>query len=1140
MKKSDFRELFSRSATVKALAQKVASISAGETLYAEGLSGSAAPAMLSGLASKVEQGSVFLVVLNDSEEAGYFYGDLAALLGDEQVLFYPSPYRRGVKYAQIDSANEILRTDVLSRLAAFSQNADKAPLFIVTCPEALAVKVVRSDSLQQKILSVRVNEELDFSTIDKTLFDLGFRHVDYVYEPGEFAIRGSILDVFSYSCELPFRIDFFGDEIDSIRTFDVQSQLSIDKLESANIVPLVAATDDDRVSLFHYLPERTLLVQRSPRFVAASVENIYNEGFSQQAVIERNEIKDSTERDALELNSERLLLSGEDYRREANKLSTLVLGVRPNGKSGSAVQFHTAPQPLFHKNFDIINQTLTDYIERRYKVYILADNPEQHQRLAAIFEQTEGKISFIPVEMALHAGFVDDNLKACFFTDHQIFDRFHRYQLKTARSQSGKLALSLKDLKQFEPGDYVTHVDHGVGQFVGLVMVDDGKGEQERMKLMYRNGDIVYVSVHSLSKVSKYKSKDGEPPQLSRLGTGAWGAMKERTKSKIKDIARDLIKLYAERRKQQGFAYSPDTYMQHELEASFIYEDTPDQLKITNEIKHDMESSRPMDRLVCGDVGFGKTELAVRAALKAAADGKQVAVLVPTTILAYQHFRTFSERLRNFPVNVAYLSRAQSPKKTKEICQQLKEGKIEIVIGTHKLLGKSVQFKDLGLLIIDEEQKFGVATKEKLRQMKVNVDTLTLTATPIPRTLQFSLMGARDLSVLSTPPPNRYPIHTELHTFSHEVIADAINFELSRQGQVFFVSNRIASLPHIESLIAQYVPDARVAIGHGRLSPDQLEQVVTDFIEGKYDVLLSTTIVENGVDIPNANTIIIDNAQNFGLSDLHQMRGRVGRSNRKAFCYLLTPPATALSTESRRRLEAIESFSELGGGLQIAMQDLDIRGAGNLLGAEQSGFIADLGYETYQKILSEAVQELKNEEFADLYTDEVRSTNDLHGSLFVDDCALESDLPLYLPEDYIPGSSERVLIYREIDSLTTDQQLADYRLKLEDRFGAVPMPVSGLLQVPVVRRLARSLGVERIVAKGGSLTLYFVSNLQSAYYLSDTFGRVITYMSHHCRTCRIAEVNGKRRMVVSEVPDIDAILRVLRDISESDPGTVHQ
>lgn len=1133
MESADIRQLFEHHPKVRATARHIEKLATGTTMFVEGLQGAATAIALSALPALLTSPRLFLIIMNDEDAANNLYGDMDTMLGNEAVKYYPSPYKRGVKYAQIDSANEILRTDVLGHLASLDQHGMKQSLFVVTYPEALAVKVVTQNKLCEVSLTMQVGAEYDFSTIEKRLFELGFRHTDYVYEPGEFAIRGSILDVFSYSSEYPYRIDFFGDEVDSIRTFDVQSQLSLDKIEQALLVPFVASSADNRVPFFHFIPDNTVLIEKNPAFVCNSIERIYNDGFSQQAIIERKEINGANQASDIELNVAGMLLRGEDFAHKQKDYSTIVLGGKPAGNKGDVITFSTTPQPLFHKNFDLITETFADYIKRKYKIYILAESIKQHERLADIFAQLETNITFIPVNHTLHAGFADDNIRSCFFTDHQIFDRFYKYQQKIGHARNAKVALSLKELNQFEPGDYVTHVDHGIGQFMGLVVVEKGGVEQEMMKLLYQNGDIVYVSVHALSKVSKYKSHEGEPPRLSRLGTGAWNQLKERTKKKIKDIARDLIQLYAERRKQQGFAFSPDSYMQHELEASFKYEDTPDQLTITRQIKTDMESTRPMDRLVCGDVGFGKTELAVRAALKAATDGKQVALLVPTTVLAYQHYQTFRERLKEFPVTVEYLSRARSPKKTKEICQQLADGKIEIIIGTHKLLSKTVVFKDLGLLIIDEEQKFGVATKEKLRQMKVNVDTLTLTATPIPRTLQFSLMGARDLSVLSTPPANRYPIRTEIHLFSHEIIADAINFEMSRGGQVFFVCNKISELPHIESLIHQYVPDARVAVGHGRMSPEQLERTIINFINYEYDVLLSTTIVENGIDISNANTIIVDNAQNFGLSDLHQMRGRVGRSTRKAFCYLLTPPLSAVSDESRRRLEAIENFSDLGSGIQIAMQDLDIRGAGNLLGAEQSGFIADLGFEAYQKILSEAVQELKTDEFADLYAEEVKKTDSLQGELFVDDCTIDSDLPLYLPQDYIPGNSERIICYREIDSLNSDALLEDYYKKLLDRFGSLPEPAVGLLKVPVVRRLGRSLGVERIVVRNKTLTLYFVSNINSAFYHSDTFGRSLAYMTKHFQTTRISEVNGKRRMTISGVPDIFAVITILNEITNT-------
>ena len=741
---------------------------------------------------------------------------------------------------------------------------------------------------------------------------------------------------------------------------------------------------------------------------------------------------------------------------------------------------------------------------------------------------------FTAVERTIHEGFTDDDLKISCFTDHQIFDRFHKYNLRSDHARDAKMALTLKELMQFEPGDYVVHIDHGVGRFAGLVRVAGADGSmQEMIKLTYQHDDVVFVSIHSLHKVSKYKGKEGEPPHLSRLGTGAWDKLKERTKKKIKDIARDLIKLYSRRREEKGFAFSHDSFMQHELEAGFAYEDTPDQLRVTQEVKADMEGNRPMDRLVCGDVGFGKTEIAVRAAMKAAADNKQVAVLVPTTVLALQHYNTFASRLKDFPVRVDYLSRARTTQQTKAILKDLEEGKINIIIGTHKLIGKTVKWHDLGLLIIDEEQKFGVSVKEKLRQLKVNIDTLTMSATPIPRTLQFSLMGARDFSVMQTPPPNRRPIQTEVHTFSHEIIADAVNFEMSRNGQVYIVTNRISALPNLAHLVTKYVPDARVAVGHGQMPPAELEKIILGFVNYDYDVLISTTIVENGIDVPNANTIIVDAAHHFGLSDLHQMRGRVGRSNRKAFCYLLAPPLALLRDDARRRLQAIENFSDLGSGIHIAMQDLDIRGAGNLLGAEQSGFIADLGYETYQKILSEAVTELKNDEFADLYADELKAGAQLSGDVFVDDCSVECDLKAYFPEDYVPGSSERMLLYRELDALNTDEQLAAFRRRMEDRFGPLPPEGEELLLIAPLRRLGRRAGAERITLKSGRMMLYFVSNTDSPFYRSETFGRIINYATTNFRRCKLDEQKGKRRMTVRDIKSVQQALNIMQQLTET-------
>ncbi len=1121
--------LYAGHGQVKALARVLDDASV-RTVFAEGLCASASPLVFSGLAVACPQlmAHPFVFVLDDAEEAGYFYHDLVQVLGDRDVFYFPSSFRRAVKFGQRDAANEILRTEVAGRLMSGAR-----PLFVVASPEALMEKVVSRQQLSEHTLRLSVGQQVGLTAVEGTLQGLGFSCVDYVYEPGQYAVRGSILDVFSYSSEWPYRVDFFGDEVDSIRTFEVQSQLSQDKQQEAVVVPELGRERQGKVPFTDLLPPDTVLVMKDLSYLRDVADRIYAEGFSAQALVDEQARSGAEGAGAHEvLRADLLLSDGASLLEGLQGFRRVEIGNRPSAVPQATVRFHLAPQPVFHKNFELVNRSFRDYMDGGYTLYILADSAKQTDRLASIFREQGTGIAFTPVDRTLHAGFADADLKVCFFTDHQIFDRFHKYNLRSDKARSGKVALSLKELREFNIGDYVVHVDHGVGKFGGLVRIPNGDTLQEVIKIIYQNDDVVFVSIHALHKVSKYRGKDGEPPRLNKLGTGAWERLKERTKAKIKDIARDLIRLYALRRRERGFAFSPDSFLQHELEAGFLYEDTPDQLKATQAVKADMERDRPMDRLVCGDVGFGKTEVAVRAAFKACADNKQVAVLVPTTVLAYQHFQTFSSRLKGMPVRVDYLSRARTPAQTKEILKDLAGGNINIIIGTHKLIGKSVKFKDLGLLIIDEEQKFGVATKEKLRRLKVNVDTLTLTATPIPRTLQFSLMGARDLSVIQTPPPNRYPVQTEVHTFSAGLIADAVNFEMSRNGQVFIVNNRISGLYDLEALVRKHVPDARVCVGHGRMSPDELEKVILGFVNYDYDVLVSTTIIESGIDIPNANTIIINAAQNFGLSDLHQMRGRVGRSNKKAFCYLLAPPLGLLPPEARRRLQAIENFSDLGSGIHIAMQDLDIRGAGNLLGAEQSGFIADLGYETYQKILSEAVKELKNDEFADLYADEIRRGNDPGGEAFVDECMLESDLPMSFSEAYVPGSSERMLLYRELDGLECDEDVEAFRLRMKDRFGEIPEEGEELIRVVTLRRLGKQLGAEKIFLKGGRMVFYFVQNEKSAYFRSRAFGQCIAYMGMNAHRSKLREANGRRSMVVQDVHSVKEAVDILRRISE--------
>ena len=1138
----DIAKLYGRSPQANALVDLLKKKSV-HSLFLQGLVCSSASMFFGSMKTRLKRSVLF--VLDDADEAGYFYHDLTQMLGQESVFFFPSSYRRAVKYGQRDAANEILRTEVLARLSAGN------PIFIVSYPDALAELVVSKQHLDEKILKLSVGQQIPQVDVVHQLRDFKLQEVDYVYEPGQFAVRGSIIDVYSYSCEFPFRIDFFGDEIDTIRTFSIEDQLSKDKRESIEVVPELATGQTVKQCFLQFLEPSALVVMKDYTYLHDCIEKIYNDGFSTQSLTEQLEgvTEMEAERIRQEMKKELNLVSATDFqhalcehvRVEFGKMADGAIARKQDqlaeakGHSNAVISYDMAPQPLFHKNFQLLAQTLEDYQLKGYTLYILADSQKQQQRLKDIFASEElekYKIQFQPVDKTIHEGFVDHEKKACFFTDHQIFDRFHKYNLRSDSARAGKMALTMKELQEMAPGDFIVHVDFGIGRFGGLVRVPTGDSYQEMIRIFYANHDIVDVSIHSLYKISKYRRGDtGEPPRLSILGSGAWDKLKNKAKKRIKDIARDLIKLYAKRRKEKGFAYSSDSYLQHELEASFLYEDTPDQSKATADVKKDMESKRPMDRLVCGDVGFGKTEVAIRAAFKAACDGKQVAVLVPTTVLAYQHYQTFMHRLEQLPVTVDYLSRARSAKDTRQILQSLEEGKIDILIGTHKLISKTVHWHDLGLLIIDEEQKFGVSTKEKLRQLKVNVDTLTMSATPIPRTLQFSLMGARDMSIMRTPPPNRFPIHTEVVTFNAETISDAINFEMSRNGQVYFVCDRIAKLPELKMLIEKKVPDCRVAIGHGQMKPEELEKIIMGFINYDFDVLLSTTIVENGIDISNANTIIVMDAHHFGLSDLHQMRGRVGRSNKKAFCYLIAPPKAALTFDARRRLEALETFSDLGSGFNLAMQDLDIRGAGNLLGSEQSGFMEDLGYETYQKILSQAVTELKNEEFNDLYQEEMKEGEQLTGDDFVDDCAVDSDLEMYFPDSYVPGSAERMLLYRELDHLDRDEEVEAFRQRMIDRFGPIPQEGDELIHVVGLRRVGKLLGCEKILLKGGAMQLQFVSNVDSPFYRSQMFSRVIAYATSHIQDCALKEKNNKRILRISHVKSVEQARSLLDMIS---------
>lgn len=1051
----------------------------------------------------------YIAVANDLDEAGYLYNDLCQILGDDAVLMFPSGYKRDIRYGQEDPPSQILRAEVLSRWGSGVR-------IVVSYPEALAEKVAPRERLQENTLCFRKGGTADLTVTASKLRENGFTEVDYVYEPGQFAVRGSILDIFSYSNEFPYRLDFFGDDIESIRTFNIETQLSERQVDEIAVVNNLKPSEGG-MSLLDFAGDSSVVLLHDPEWLRQRIRAVASETISESALIAK-------EGDS---HAMRNVVDADAFCATLERMRTVDYGIADRDGYDARLSFDTSLQGVFHKNFDIISESLGAFDDDGYKIYVLSDSEPQFERLRVIFEDRGDKISFVPVLRTLHEGFIDNSLKICAFTDHQIFERFHRYTLKSDRVRSGKLALSLKELSQIEVGDYIVHVDHGVGKFGGLVRTAVSGKMQEMIKLTYLNDDKIFVSIHSLHKLAKYRGKEGVQPRLNRLGSGAWNRMKNRTKSKLKDIARDLIRLYATRRKEKGFAFSPDGYLQQELEASFVYEDTPDQLKATQAVKSDMESDRPMDRLVCGDVGFGKTEVAIRAAFKAATDGKQTAVLVPTTVLAYQHFITFSQRLKDLPVKVDYLSRARKGKDEKRILQELKDGQIDIIIGTHKLIGKNVEFKDLGLLVVDEEQKFGVSVKEKLKQLKVNVDTLTMSATPIPRTLQFSLMGARDLSAINTPPPNRHPILTSVTALDDDILREAVNFELSRGGQVFIVNNRIEQLFDLENRVRRLVPDARTVVGHGQMQSDRLEQIIIDFASHQYDILLATTIIESGIDMPNVNTIIINNAQNFGLSELHQLRGRVGRSNRKAFCYLTVPPGLPLTPVARRRLQAIESFSDLGSGIHIAMQDLDIRGAGNLLGAEQSGFIADLGYETYQKILKEAVIELRTEEFADEFADE----NDREATDYTNDCTIESDLEILFPASYVPQESERILLYQELDNMERESDVEAFCKRLEDRFGKIPHEARELILVVSLRRMARTLGIEKIVLKQGRMTLFFVSGDNVAYYQSAAFGRILNYLQNNPRRCKLRDFNSRRSMQVEDVKTVHDALSIIETIA---------
>ncbi len=1089
-------------------------------IHLKGLSGSSKSAFAAHVSIRVP--GVDLFILTSKDEAAYFYNDLNNLLDENNILFFPSSYKRSVQYKNTDSGNIILRTEALNKLNSLTGRKKEisGSLCIVTYPEALVETVITHKGLKKNTLHLIKGSKSSIAIIDEALRKFRYSQQDFVYEPGQYAIRGGIVDIFSFSDDLPYRINFSADEIDSLRTFDVETQLSIKYLDKISILPNIQdfSIEEMRVSFLEFIPRSSRIWISDVDYVVQKIEELYENTVFQAETGEQHKAE-----------KEHMLITGEDFIGRLKNFTLVELGPGFFYPPVKEYSFNTALQPAFNKNFKLLGEYLGSYTDKGYTNFVLSENKNQIERLISIFKNINSSIKFNPLFNTVHEGFIDHDLKICCFTDHQIFDRYHKYKFN--KYFLNKAALSIKEIRGLQPGDYIVHVDHGIGIFGGLEKIEINNKFQEAVRLVYKDNDILYVSIHSLHRISKYKGRDDTPPRIYKLGTGAWQKLKQNTKKRVKDIARELIALYARRKTQKGFAFSPDTYLQEELEASFLFDDTPDQLKATQSVKSDMEESTPMDRLVCGDVGFGKTEVAVRAAFKAVADSKQVAVLVPTTILALQHYNTFSERLRDFPCNVDYISRLRKVKEQKETLRKLEGGTIDILIGTHRILGKDIRFKDLGLLIIDEEHRFGVIAKERLRHLKLNIDTLTLTATPIPRTMQFSLLGARDLSVVNTPPPNRHPIFTELHTFNEDIIKEGIEFEVSRNGQVFFLHNRVQNITEIEVLINKLCPGIRTAIAHGQMEGRKLEQIMLDFIAGDYDVLIATTIIESGLDIPNANTIFINNAQNYGLSELHQLRGRVGRSNKKAFCYLMAPPLTFVTPEARRRLKAIEEYSDLGSGLNIALQDLDIRGAGNLLGIEQSGFIADIGFETYNRILNEAIQELKEAEHKEKYTE----NSDGYGKkgvtgTFISDCQIDTDLELLFPDDYISNIPERISLYRQLDNIESENGLKEFEEKLTDRFGPLPEPTNELLVVVRLRWVAVRLGFERIVLKNQILVCYFISSRNSPYYESEIFSMVLSFVQRNPGLFRMKENKDKLTLTIENIKSISEAVNFLKTI----------